>query len=63
MGWHFLLSSRYKSQIYVQKSIVIPKVQFITSSRDQSPALLSSRLSFRPAPLAQNPMLAAALWF
>jgi hypothetical protein len=34
--------ARYKSQIYVQKSIVIPKVQFMTSSRDQSPALLSA---------------------
>ncbi len=34
--------ARYKSQIYVQESIVFPKVQFITSSRDQSPALLSA---------------------
>jgi hypothetical protein len=34
--------ARYKSQIYVQKSIVFPKAQFITSSRDPSPALLSA---------------------
>ncbi len=53
----------------VQKPNICSKVHCFSKSPiynfkpGPKPSLAFSPLSFRPAPLAQNPMLAAALWF